>query len=216
MFGNSSFISYAVIYCSEVATVYGGAYIYFKDDVIIATSIAQLCMHYLYLGETLSKLDARQEEESNKKLGKLIRFQYRLDSICNDINEIYSYGNFFAFTCVRIYACLFLFALINSNDLVKTPTFALQLFLLFLSVYFRCSLGMNLFEASSKLLFSIYDQNWYEGTPKYRKTILIMMIKANRPMQLQASKLKTVSMEYFKEIIVSTYEIFMFLYNFTK
>ncbi|XP_055913341.1 odorant receptor 85c-like [Eupeodes corollae] len=215
-FGTSSYLGYAVVYCFQAATIFGGSYSWLKEDIIIATSTAQLCMHYRYLGEELSKLDARQGERTNRQLARLVRFQYNLDSICNEMNEIYSFSNFMTFAFTNICGCMFLFSLANSNDLFKTPVFVVDIFALMMSVYLRCSMGIKLFDASSNLLYSIYDHNWYEGTPKYRKMVLIMMIKANRPQTLQAFKMKTVSMEYFKEIIVSTYEIFMFLYNVTK
>ena len=57
--------------------------------------------------------------------------------------------------------------------------------------------------ASLRIADSAYENSWYDGSQSYKKMILYIMMRAQKPFNLKAYKFHTLSLESFTDVSAS-------------
>nr|CAD7410771.1 unnamed protein product [Timema cristinae] len=79
----------------------------------------------------------------------------------------------------------------NTFKFVNTAIVALSV------LYIYCRLGENVKTWSSRMAEAVYDLDWFQECPTFKKTCLVILIRTHKPIVLQAGPFYTISLEAF-------------------
>ncbi|KFB40587.1 AGAP002722-PA-like protein [Anopheles sinensis] len=180
-----------------------------------------LCMHITTMFKFL-KLEIDQlardleaaapQKELHTKLRRIILKHKSNLSLIDQLEEEFSFFLMIQFLTSSIVVCVVLYELTTvfgwNEDTVKTITYLpgaiLQLFLL-------CWYAQNITDEASEVADHIYSVPWYLGDVPLQKTILTLMVKAQKPSGVTASKFYMVTLQSFQRIISTSYSYFTLL-----
>ncbi|XP_044729200.1 odorant receptor 49b-like [Chrysoperla carnea] len=91
--------------------------------------------------------------------------------------------------------------------------FALHLGGWLLILMLTCYFGQQLIDESSKIALMAYSTAWFNGTPRLRKDIWFIIMRSQRPLQLTAASMGSMSLETFLRVMSSAYSYFTLLLN---
>ncbi|KAL5275961.1 GPROR8.2 family protein [Megaselia abdita] len=80
-----------------------------------------------------------------------------------------------------------------------------------LQVWILCYYGNKLSDSSLYVSQACYNQQWYNADTKYKRLLLIMMMRAQKPATIKPPTFKPTSCELFKEILSMSYRFFCVL-----
>nr|XP_022910190.1 odorant receptor 49b-like [Onthophagus taurus]XP_022911215.1 odorant receptor 49b-like [Onthophagus taurus] len=72
------------------------------------------------------------------------------------------------------------------------------------ALFFSCYLGEQVMQASIEVAVVAYELDWYKDT-KLRRDILMMILRAQKPITLECGKFGELSMVTFKNIMQGAY-----------
>ncbi|KAG5670573.1 hypothetical protein PVAND_000826 [Polypedilum vanderplanki] len=166
-------------------------------DIFMCSLICVTSMEFDVLAQKLALLDPESDENAEKKLFEIIDGYNELSDISNEIEKIFTMlllANVFAGI---LYICLcvfFSFTPIRTYLVIKylpvLPGVSIQLF-------FTCYYGELLQTSSLHVANGAYNSNWYGQNLKFRKMILLTMVKAQKPQVLTGCKFLEIGMPIF-------------------
>ncbi|XP_043461427.1 putative odorant receptor 92a [Leptopilina heterotoma] len=135
----------------------------------------------------------RMEHQLNKIFSLLICVQFLVSTLNLCISGFYM-------TKVNVGNAYFWVALVNLN------TFIFQLFL-------QCFFGELMTRKSLSVADEIYKMDWNLLNIQSKQKLILIMMRANRPMQLTGYSLITMSIETFCRILKTSYSAFNLVRN---
>ncbi|KAH8297029.1 hypothetical protein KR044_003723 [Drosophila immigrans] len=171
-------------------------------DVWMMCHSAQLCMHFAHLGRQLAKYSPQRQREQQdcEFLVNFVRRHQRLFGLHKELNDIFgimlAYNLFSTATtlcCVIFYTIL--------QGLNREGIGFLLFFISSSAQFFMVSYyGQQLIDFSQNIALAAYTQNWYNASIKYRKYLLLIMQRAQRPAELSAKGVIIISLDTFKRV----------------
>ncbi|KAG5670830.1 hypothetical protein PVAND_001065 [Polypedilum vanderplanki] len=171
----------------------------------IATSIGSFvcsltcvtAMEFDVLAQKLSQIDRENDLNAEKKLKEIIDDYNELTDITDEIEEIFSSvllinifsGIFMLCTCVFI-----AFTPIRLYLMIK---YIITLPSLLAFVFCICFFGEQLQTSSTRVADEAYNCNWYGKNLKFRKMILLTMLRAQQAQKLTGMKFMDVGLPVF-------------------
>uniref|UniRef100_A0A182JIL4 Uncharacterized protein n=1 Tax=Anopheles atroparvus TaxID=41427 RepID=A0A182JIL4_ANOAO len=147
-------------------------------------------------------LEARApRKELHAKLRRIILKHKSNLSLIDQLEDGFSFFLMIQFLTSSIVVCVVLYELTTvfgwNEDTVKTMTYLpgaiLQLYLL-------CWYSQNITDEASQVADHIYNVPWYLSEPTLQKTILTLMVKAQKPSGVTASKFYMVTLQSFQRV----------------
>ncbi|KAH8371967.1 hypothetical protein KR093_009554 [Drosophila rubida] len=202
-------------------------------DVWIMCLSAQICMHFAYLGRQLSSYNPSEERsiEDCEFLVSVVQKHKYVIGFHKELNNIFGIllaYNLFAtastLCCVAFYTIVCGFNLNGVSFLSYFISCAAQF-------YMVCYYGQQLIDLvglqekirirvlnksvnenfrlqSEALPNAAYSQTWYNGSPAYRKQLLLIMLNTDKPVVLSAKGIIIISLDTFKNMMNITYRFF--------
>ncbi|XP_037714036.1 odorant receptor 49a-like [Drosophila subpulchrella] len=207
---------------SETPLGYVGAYVIdiaysqFIVNVNLGTDLWMMCissqisMHFAYLANVLSSYCPSREGERQDChfLAGLVKRHQLILRYNKDVNDVF--GLLLAsnlFITASLLCCVAYFTVVQGYN-----TEGISYMMLFVIVtaqfYMVSSHGQMLIDFSSKIAEAAYENRWYDGSLRYKKKILILMGRAQRPAEISAKGMIIISLDTFKILMTMTYRFF--------
>ncbi|KAG5673083.1 hypothetical protein PVAND_003158 [Polypedilum vanderplanki] len=208
---------YLFIYFIQVYSLLFIFFLQFAIDSFFCSLVCVTSMNFDVLAQKLSKIDPENDENAEKKLQKIIDGYNELTDIANELEDIFSpllllhfFGGIFI-----LCACVFvLFVPLKFYLVIKhiplLPMLLIQLFCI-------CFYGDKLQTSSMRVAVEAYNCNWHGKNLKFRKMILLTMLRAQRPQKLTGMKFMDVGLPVYywlsERLRISTTQIKSYFVN---
>ncbi|XP_060655294.1 odorant receptor 49a [Drosophila nasuta] len=179
-------------------------------DVWMMCHSAQICMHFSNLGRQLAEYTPQRQraEEDCEFLVNFVRRHQRLFDLQKELNDIF--GILLAynlFSTASTLCCVIFYTILQG---LNREGIGFMLFFFSSSAqFFMVSYyGQQLIDWSQNIAMAAYTHNWYDASVKYRRYLLMIMQRAQRPAELSAKGVIIISLDTFKKMIGITYQFF--------
>ncbi|KAL7737106.1 hypothetical protein ACLKA6_005323 [Drosophila palustris] len=169
-------------------------------DVWMMCLTCQICIHFAHLGQQLANYSPSRERstEDCEFLVSVVRRHNHVLSLHKELNDIF--GMLLAynlFTTASTLCCVAFYTILRGLTLYGVSF--LSFFISCASQFYMvCYYGQLLIDLSEALPQAAYTQNWYDGSPMYRKQLLLIMSTTGKPAVLTAKGVIIISLDTFK------------------
>ncbi|XP_012162260.2 odorant receptor 85b-like [Ceratitis capitata] len=196
-----------------------GAYSYRMPTIIwypvpleesLLDSVSQLMLHLDLLAQRILELQPAEQGSMND-LKAIIEYHQRILTLAQDVNSIFAPSIVFSLASSSFILCFSAYQLLEDVSFI----FALKVLLLLgyemKQVVITCYYGDKLMDSSANLFNVVYAHDWTDGTPAYKRLVLIMLIRTYRPIALNVAGIADVSLITLKQVLSTSYQIFAVL-----
>ncbi|KAL5284967.1 GPROR8.2 family protein [Megaselia abdita] len=81
-------------------------------------------------------------------------------------------------------------------------------------LWLLCYFGNEIYESSERISSACYNHPWYIAGPRYRKCILILMIRSQKTAVIQPLTFEPANRELFMSLVMNSYRLYCALSNF--
>ncbi|KAG5670040.1 hypothetical protein PVAND_000326 [Polypedilum vanderplanki] len=202
---------YLLIFIVECSTLLVFALTLAAIDVLFCGLVCVLSLEFDVLAQKLAQIDPESDENVEKKLSAIIDDYNELSLIGNELEEIFSLillVNVFSSITMLCTVVFFIFTPIEfslmMNFIPALPGVSNQLFC-------TCYYGQLLETSSLRVADEAYNCNWHGKNLKFRKMILLTMLRAQKPQKLTGWKFMDIGLPAFYWVLQTTYSYFSFL-----
>ncbi|XP_030558007.1 odorant receptor 49a [Drosophila novamexicana] len=179
-------------------------------DIWMMCLCGQLCMHFAHLGRQLEayRPNRHHQLEDCEFLVSIVRKHQLLFTLHMELDNIF--GMLMAYNLFSTATTLCCVAFYSILQGLNREGFGFLLFFFSCSAqfYMVCYYGQLLIDLSQSIALAAYIHTWYEGSPTYRKYLLLIMQRAQRPVMLSAKGVIIISLVTFTNLMNMTYRFF--------
>ncbi|XP_050350289.1 odorant receptor 13a-like [Nymphalis io] len=175
-------------------------------DALYYIMTSHLCSQFAILSDELRSLD---ENTTHCLRDIVIKHQYIL-KLSQDLEEIFRAPNLLNVLVGSLEICALGFSLTMGNW-AQIPGVILFLASVFVQILMISVFGEKLIRESRKIGESAFLCKWYKMDKKSKNTILLLMLRSNKPQKLTAYKFSVISYESFTKIISTSWSYFTIL-----
>ncbi|XP_075148709.1 odorant receptor 49a-like [Haematobia irritans] len=182
-------------------------------DIWLLCFIIQLCMHFDYLVRTMSDYEPNENSfaKDNRFIAEFVKKHQILLDIGNDVNRTFGLLLLLLLTSTAaIICCAGIYTLTQGlgRELLEYCAF---LPCAIGQYYLICHYGQQLAIISENIAVAAYNHTWYNGSQSYKKSILLIMMRAQKALQLNAYGFRPICLEAFQAIMGESYRLFALL-----
>ncbi|XP_017012670.2 odorant receptor 67a-like [Drosophila takahashii] len=185
-----------------------------SSDAMIFAVAFQVLMHYDRLAKALREFQIRNNNQSDganedlKALQSLIAYHIDILRLTDLMNEVFGVPLLLNFMASSVLVCLVGFQL--TFILSDYYFFKQVLFLVagLVEIYLLCSFSQMLINASEDVSTAAYDMSWTEADTRCRKMLIILLMRAQKPVCLKATIVLDLSMETMSIFLGTSYKFF--------
>ncbi|KAG6443514.1 putative odorant receptor 92a [Manduca sexta] len=155
--------------------------------------------------------DEMRSGRIRNKLVEIIKRHQELITCVNLLENIYSVSMLYNFISSSVIICLTGFNVTENKDMILVITFFTFLFMGLLQILFLSFFGDMLMDASIEVSNAVYNSKWYLVPPKTRKTLLLILTRAQKPCKLTAYGFADVSLKAFMKVLSTSWSYFALL-----
>ncbi|XP_022904516.1 odorant receptor 85c-like [Onthophagus taurus] len=108
------------------------------------------------------------------------------------------------------------FEILMEDDLFESVRYGMHLSGWLLLLFTICHFGQNLMDESTSLAIAAYNTPWYNSPVSIQKDILLILIRSQKPLTLNAMNLGDLSRATFLKVLSSAYSYFTLFLNVKK
>ncbi|XP_030565668.1 putative odorant receptor 85d [Drosophila novamexicana] len=182
-------------------------------DMFMCALVTLLIMHFRRLGSQIERhvagvLPAKQDLAF---LQASIVYHQHLLFLCQDINEIFGVSLFCNFASSSFIICFVIFQMTIGGNIDSLVMLVLFLFCAMVQVFMIGSYAQRLINASEQIGEAVYKHDWFLADLRYRKLMLVIIQRAQRPSYLKATNLLKVSLVTVTDLLQLSYKFFALL-----
>ncbi|XP_065369362.1 odorant receptor 67c-like [Calliphora vicina] len=203
---------YWLTYLGQVHGAYLAGVAFLSADLLLVTSVTQLNMHFNYLSMELEQYqpDARHEKKDLEFLNRIIKQHINCLELSEHVNIIFSFSLLLNFLTASLTICFIGFQ-VTTSSLEVIIMYCIFLLASMLQVFIVCYYGDELMTASLKVGDAAYNQNWFNASIRYKKMILLIIRRSQRPSCITPPTFTAVSFESYMKVISMSYRFFALL-----
>ncbi|TMW51414.1 hypothetical protein DOY81_003538 [Sarcophaga bullata] len=202
--------TYYLLYALQDFAGYTSAAGQISSDLLLTACATQMVMHYDYTAyklaayESLRDSPGIKEEEAYAKdmqfLKKMIQYHDNLLNLSEQLNNVFGVPLLLNFATSSFVICFVGFQV----TIGATPETIMKLLLFLVSsitqVYLICHYGQLLIDASTKVAYAVYEQNWHSADVRYKKMLVLIALRAQKPAILKATSFVLISRNTMTEV----------------
>ncbi|XP_060666817.1 odorant receptor 67a-like [Drosophila nasuta] len=181
-----------------------------SSAILIYGVVMQDIMHFDYLSRTLKglKLSLATYAEDLKVLQQLIIYHNKLMRITDVINEVFGVTLLLNFLASSILVCMLGFQI----SIGLSPELVYKMFIYLVAAtmetYLLCYFSDSLIVASEGVSWAVYEMNWLETDRRFAKMLILIAVRAQKPVFLKATVFLDISMETMTKFLQVSYRFF--------
>ncbi|XP_055919517.1 putative odorant receptor 92a, partial [Eupeodes corollae] len=180
-------------------------------DLCLFSSLLQLCVHFDIINKNILLIEATKGEEAIILLKKQVVYHQEMLSLAEKLNSVFTPSVLFSLLSSSLIICFTGFQLLGEITLFIVVKAIFLLAYELKQVAITCFLGDKLIEISLKISDAIYEHNWYKGTPKYRRLVLMVLMRSQHSVALHIAGISDISLQTFRQVMSISYQIFTVL-----
>nr|QLI62074.1 odorant receptor 31 [Streltzoviella insularis] len=199
--------------------------VYAITDALNISFVACICMELKLLGNSLENLInpedienitrrkniSRTHENIKRKLNVTIKRHTFLAKISSELNITLGDLMLVNYTFGSLFICLTAFTFTVVDDLYKSLRYFFFFIALIVAVLDQCIMGQSLSDSSEQLAEAIHASNWLYADQQTKRTLLMLLMRTQKPLQLTANGYLVMNLDTFTRICSSSYQFFNLL-----
>ncbi|EDW66517.1 odorant receptor 85f isoform X2 [Drosophila virilis] len=181
-----------------------------STDLWLVCFEVQICMHFDYMARSLESYQPHWTHDSadRKFISDLVDTHVQLLDLQDDLNGIFGGSLLLSLlTTSGVFCTVAVYTQIQGLNL-EGITYVIFMMTATSQVYLVCYYGELVRILSRNITHAAYNHNWSDATPAYKKFLLIIITRAQRPAELSAMGYLPVSLDTFKQVMSVTYRVF--------
>ncbi|KAI8129760.1 putative odorant receptor 85d [Lucilia cuprina] len=182
------------------------------NDLMLCVVATQIIMHYRYLAKRIETYEPAKDYESNKEfLSECIQYHQKILSLSVYMNEVFGVSLLVNFISSSFIMCFLGFQMtigVQADTLIMLFMF---LFCSLVQILMICNYGEELIVKSESIGHAIYNHNWLNTDTRYRKMLILIIERSQKPALLKATTFLNVSMGTMTDLMQLSYKFFALL-----
>ncbi|XP_049303921.1 putative odorant receptor 85d [Bactrocera dorsalis] len=194
------------------------------NDLLLSAVAVQLIMHYRQLARRIELHVAGGGGGSGSKwrtaatnvcreqdlsfLRSVIAYHQQILNLSQALNDVFGISLFISFASTALIICFVLFQITIGANIDAIIMLAFFLFCSLVQIFLICYYAQQILEASEYISYAVYNHNWFDSDLRYRKMLIYIMARAQKPSKLQATALVIVSMPTMTDLLQLSYKGF--------
>ncbi|XP_039747785.1 odorant receptor 4-like [Pararge aegeria] len=183
----------------------------FAADTLFYIFCMYLRMHFRILGHQFQNVVSVSGEETRKNLQKCVKRHQELIQLVNLLEILYSKSTLFNIISSSVLLCLSGFNITVVPNTSAILTFAPFLVMSLAQVFLICFFGDLLMASSIRISEAVYSCRWYDAEPAVRRSVLIIIIRSQKPCKVTASNFADLNLAAFTTILSRSWSCFALL-----
>ncbi|XP_054736992.1 putative odorant receptor 85d [Anastrepha obliqua] len=206
---------FLVVYASQAS--FAG---YVANDLLLCATTAQLIMHFRKLANTIEQykvggsqsevqvVQNQQDEKDLRFLCSVVFYHSKALELCELINEIFGTQTLVNFISTSFVMCFLAFQFVIGVPLDELIMLVLYMVCSLFQICMICSYGQELITTSENIGHAVYNHNWLVANIRYKKTMTMIIQRAQKPAMLRATSFVDVKMETVTDLLQLSYKFF--------
>ncbi|XP_070506820.1 putative odorant receptor 92a [Chironomus tepperi] len=181
-------------------------------DLLYACLMQILKMELDILSQVMGEIcRSNNEEDAIKELKKLIDIHQELIEVSEKLNEIFSPLMLINVACSIVGLCTAGFLVASGiNNYFIARYFFVPIGLI-VQIFVQCFFAQQLIDSTAAISTSVYNTEWYSGSVKLRRFILLIIYRSQKPQTIKAWKFFDLSMATFYWIVTKAHSYYSVL-----
>ncbi|KAH8358856.1 hypothetical protein KR093_002896 [Drosophila rubida] len=182
-------------------------------DMFMCALVTLLVMHFKRLATQIEQHVAGRlsPDQDLIFLQRSIIYHQRLLLLCEDVNQIFGISLFCNFASSSFIICFMIFQITIGGSIDTLVMLAFFLFCSMVQVFMIGSFAQRLINASEHIGQAVYNHDWFGGEVRYRKMLILIIKRAQRPSYLKATIFLNVSLITVTDLLQLSYKFFALL-----
>ncbi|KAH8334121.1 hypothetical protein KR059_006894, partial [Drosophila kikkawai] len=185
-----------------------------SSDTMIFAVVLQVIMYFDRLTRALRDFKVRNNgmvgraDEDLKNLRELIAYDNQILGLTDVMNKIFGIPLLLNFIASSLLVCNVGFQLTLG---FSSERIALQLLFItsaLIEIYLICYFSQMLIDASGSVSFAAYDMNWLEADTRFRKMLVFLCLRSQKPICLKATAFLNISIGTMSAFLQVSYKFF--------
>ncbi|XP_037951221.1 odorant receptor 85b-like [Teleopsis dalmanni] len=205
--------SYYLLYAALNFAGYTSASGQIAADLLLCATATQVLMHYDFISNCIEqhKINTKNSGKDMLFLKDIIAYHEKLLNLSDMMNDVFGVPLLFNFMTSTFVLCFVGFQM----TIGVSPDMLFKLFLFLFSstaqIYLICYYGQKLMDASMGVARAVYNQNWYSADVRYKKMLVLIAKRAQKPALLKATVFINISNGTMADIFQMSYKFFALL-----
>ncbi|XP_072946479.1 odorant receptor 67c-like [Epargyreus clarus] len=183
----------------------------FGSDTLLYAFCTYLRMHFRLLCHRYEDIVSESMTETRENFIEAVKLHQELIRLVNQIEMLYTKSNLWNILSSSLLICLSGFNITFIDDKVVVLSFATFLILSLSQIFLLCFFGDILSTSSNEVYQAVYNCKWYETDQSFKRSVLIVMIRAQTPCKLTAMNFVDLNLPAFTTILSRSWSYFALL-----
>ena len=173
------------------------------SDSLLYGLITVISMEFYFLNNDLIFIKVETKDKRREKIAVTVDRHNKLLEMCKKLQKIFEPYFLYGFITSSLILCMISFELVATS--LGTMSYMFDVSYLAMNgsqILLLCFYGQKLIDSSAGLENAIYGCDWTDlDDNDFKKTVVIIMVRAQRPMKLTAMGFADISLETFAAVI---------------
>ncbi|KAL0811012.1 hypothetical protein ABMA28_010296 [Loxostege sticticalis] len=188
----------------------------FGSDSLFYTVCIYIQMHFRTLCLRCERIVTSSAKETRENLAKAVKRHQELIDLVDQVEILYSKSTLFNIVTSSFLICLSGFIITVLEDISVVVTFATFLFMNLSQISLLCYFGDMLMRSSTEVSSAVYNSLWYETDERTKKSMLVILMRAQKPCKLTACNFADLNLTAFTTILSRSWSYFALLKTMYK
>ncbi|XP_017010924.2 odorant receptor 85f [Drosophila takahashii] len=173
----------------------------------------QINLHFRNIIQSLEDHtpSVENDHEDRQFLARIVDKQVYLVSMQNDLNDIFGGSLLLSLlTTASVLCTVAVYTLLQGVSL-EGCTYVIFIGTSVMQVYLVCYYGQQVLDLSAEVAHAVYNHDFHNASIAYKKYLLIIIIRAQQPVELSAMGYLPISLDTFKQLMSFTYRVITML-----
>ncbi|KAH8347265.1 hypothetical protein KR059_007813 [Drosophila kikkawai] len=182
-------------------------------DLLMCALVTLLVMHFTRLAGHIENYVAglSTPQRDLEFLQKVVAYHQRLLLLCQDINGIFGVSLLCNFVSSSFIICFVGFQMTIGGKIDNLVMLVLFIFCAMVQVFMIASYAQRLLDVSEHIGQAVYNHDWFHADLRYRKMLILIVKRAQRPSRLKATIFLNVSLVTVSDLLQLSYKFFALL-----
>ncbi|KAH8417073.1 hypothetical protein KR222_002571 [Zaprionus bogoriensis] len=171
-------------------------------DLWLISFEVQICMHFDYISRMLENYESNSShaEDDRKFISGLVDHHTDLLSLQSDVNDIFGVSQLLSLITTAGVICTVSTYIQLQGFNLEAVTYVMFIMTTTSQFFLVCYYGELIRSQSYNISVAAYNHDWSEATSGFKKSLLIISIRAQQNVELSAMGYKTISLDTFKQV----------------
>ncbi|CAH0403422.1 unnamed protein product [Chilo suppressalis] len=188
----------------------------FGSDTLFYAACIYIQMHFRILCHHYENAVSASSIQTRLNLKVAIRRHHELIDLVNRVEILYTKSTLFNIVTSSFLICLSGFIITMVEDIIVMVTFATFLFMNLSQISLLCYFGDMLMSSSTQIVNAIYNSLWYDADERVKKSVFLILIRAQKPCKLTACNFADLNLKAFTTILSRSWSYFALLKTMYK